>query len=276
MKRIIIATGKPEPELLRLTAFVLMGAGYNAQIMEFENAYEDLECDVLLANYSLATHGNPTFEMLGRADAVFVFDCPQKDMLIQKWVGTPHLRIAKNQDMLLKLIVNASAENGLEIERKFLIEYPDLSYLNCLKNAKAVNMEQVYLIRGVNGESMRVRKRFEDGCAIYVKTVKQKVSDTVRIENEFEISETDYKKELENADSSLKPIVKTRYHIMYEDVYYELDVFPFWKRQAYLEVELENENYCFELPPFIKVIKEVTEDKRYTNHALAGCIPDED
>ncbi len=276
MKRIIIATAQPEPELLRLTAFMLMGAGFNAKITEFNNFYKDEDCDVLLSNYILLTTGKPTFEMLGKADAVFVFDCSEKDKLVEKWVGTPHLRIAKNQDMLLKLIVNASKDYGLEIERKFLIEYPDLSYLNSLKNARAVNMKQVYLKRGENGESMRVRKRYEDGCAMYVKTVKQKISDTVRIETEFDISESDYKNELENADSALKPIVKTRYHIMYKDIYYELDVFPFWQKQAYLEVELENENDSIELPPFIKIIKEVTKDKRYTNHSLAGCIPDED
>lgn len=276
MKRIIIATAQPEPELLRLTAFVLMGAGFNAEVTDFYNVYNNADCDILLANYYLTDMYGITFEMLGKSDAVFVLDCPQKDSLIQKWVGTPHLRIAKNQDALLKLIVNASAKKGYEIERKFLIEYPDISCLSALDNAKAVNMEQVYLKRGEMGESMRVRKRFEGDFAVYVKTVKQKISDTVRIENEFEISESDYKNELKNADTALKPIIKTRYHIMYNDVYYELDVFPFWKKQAYLEVELESENDTFNFPSFIKVIREVTYDKRYTNHSLAGCIPDED
>ena len=56
---------------------------------------------------------------------------------------------------------------------------------------------------------------------------------------------------------------------MYEGTYFEIDIFPFWRDKAFLEVELKSENEGFVLPPFIKVIKDVTEDEEYTNHALA-------
>ena len=54
--------------------------------------------------------------------------------------------------------------------------------------------------------------------------------------------------------------------------YIEIDVFPFWKDKAYLEIELISEDEKVEIPPFIEIIKEVTQDKRYTNKSIAGLL----
>ena len=53
-------------------------------------------------------------------------------------------------------------------------------------------------------------------------------------------------------------------------------MYGFWEKQAILEVELDNENDEFELPPFIEVIREVTNDKAYRNYALSKKIPKEE
>ena len=74
----------------------------------------------------------------------------------------------------------------------------------------------------------------------------------------------------------MSAIYKCRYCIPYEGHMLEIDVFPFWKSQAYLEVELSDENEAFSLPPYIKIIRDVTADGRYTNHSLAYRVPDED
>ena len=39
---------------------------------------------------------------------------------------------------------------------------------------------------------------------------------------------------------------------------------------------MKSEDEAFTLPPFIEVIREVTADYRYKNHALAREIPKED
>ncbi len=277
MKRIIIATAEPENEIIKLASFMLKGMNLKVSTADFNDLYADFaDTDVLLCNYSLCDEKNLSFAVRNRADGVFVMDCPMKDNLISVWAGTPHLRVAQNTDKLLKLLANTALDGGYEIERKFLIKYPDIEYLSSLSNCRAVNMEQVYLKRGPAGESMRVRKSWEQGSIVFVKTEKQKISDTVRIEREYEISAKEYEIELENRDITLNTISKTRYCLMYNDVYYEIDVFPFWKKQAYLEVELSSENEKVEIPPFLKVIREVTEDRRYTNHSLAGNVPNED
>ena len=56
----------------------------------------------------------------------------------------------------------------------------------------------------------------------------------------------------------------------------ELDIFTFWNRQAIMEVELKSEKEEFTLPPFIRVIREVTEDDAFSNHSLAKEVPPEE
>ena len=63
---------------------------------------------------------------------------------------------------------------------------------------------------------------------------------------------------------------------MYKDQLFELDVYTFWDDRATLELELDNENQEIEIPPFIDVIKEITDDERYSNRALSYSVITED
>ena len=62
---------------------------------------------------------------------------------------------------------------------------------------------------------------------------------------------------------------KTRYIVKIGKLKYEIDVYPFWKETAIMEVELENEKQKFDIPEFINIIGEVTNNLDYTNHSLA-------
>ena len=192
------------------------------------------------------------------------------------WVGHSHLRVIDNrsgfEDKMKRLVEEIAFFLGipkrLEIERKLLIEYPDIKTLEENPLCRHVDIEQIYL-KSLNGASRRIRKRGEQGFFTCYLTEKKKISATVREENERIITAGEYA-ELENlADEGCVPIKKKRYLLMYEGTYFEIDIFPFWRDKAFLEVELKSENEGFVLPPFIKVIKDVTEDEEYTNHALA-------
>ena len=76
----------------------------------------------------------------------------------------------------------------------------------------------------------------------------------------------------QNPFSSTKTIEKTRYAVPFNDFIIEIDVFDFWSDRAFAEIELKSEDEQFVLPDFIKVIKEVTFDKRYRNSALSRKI----
>ena len=56
---------------------------------------------------------------------------------------------------------------------------------------------------------------------------------------------------------------------------FEIDIYPFWGDRAIMEVELSSEEEAFTVPAGIEIIKEVSDDKRYKNAALAKEIPND-
>ena len=161
----------------------------------------------------------------------------------------------------------------LEIERKFLIEYPDLKELERLSNGNFSDISQTYLV-GEKGTSERVRARTRGGVTVYTHNTKIKLSAMKRIELEDEVDEEEYNELLKRADPGCRTIEKVRYCVPYGGFTFEIDVFPFWSDKAFMEVEMPSEDTAVDLPDFVKIIREVTDDNRYTNHALAIDIPE--
>lgn len=160
----------------------------------------------------------------------------------------------------------------LEIERKYLIKFPyGLEYMDNVTGSEII---QTYLTNKSNSE--RVRKRIYKERIEYTHTEKIRISDTTRIEEEHVISEAEYSEYLLKADPKLNTVYKTRYCCPYLGNIFEIDVYPFWNDRAVMEIELPNESDTFRIPDFISVIKEITNDKRYTNHALAASVPFDD
>lgn len=198
------------------------------------------------------------------------------DRVIAAWTGHPHLRIIDNatefENKLKRLIQEISTFLGepvaYEIERKFLIEYPDLEELEKLPNCSRVEIIQTYLL-SADGSEARVRQRGANGNYIYTHTAKRKVTDTKRVEMERRITKNEYLRFLMDADPDCRPIRKTRYCLSSGTQYFEIDVYPFWKDQAIVEIELTDENEPINFPEQIKVIREVTEDETYKNSSLA-------
>ena len=198
------------------------------------------------------------------------------DKLIAAWTGHPHLRIIDNatdfEDKLKRLIAEISSFLGepepYEIERKFLIEFPDVSALERLPNCQRVEIIQTYLA-ATNGEESRVRQRGLDGNYIYFQTTKKKVTELKRVEVERRLSKDEYLRLLMDADPACRPIRKTRYCLTFDNQYFEIDIYPFWKDKAILEIELADESSEIRFPAQIKVIKEVTDDDSYKNASLA-------
>ena len=94
--------------------------------------------------------------------------------------------------------------NGFEIERKFLIKYPDINKLLDNPLCRVLKMEQFYLQGGG-----RVRKIEENGKITYIKTVKKHITDIKREEKEWEIEEEEYIKETKNKAPKTNIIKKT-------------------------------------------------------------------
>lgn len=166
------------------------------------------------------------------------------------------------------------SEIPFEIERKFLIRMPDLAWLRSAASASKIT--QTYLLVEQEGMSERVRRRETGESVVYTHTKKARITARKRIEIEDEISRGEYETLLLRADPNRRVIEKTRYCLPVGQYLYEIDVFPFWAHQAFLEIELNDESQRFPWPEGISCIREVTDDRRYTNAALALMIPEEE
>ena len=160
-----------------------------------------------------------------------------------------------------------------EIERKFLIVRPTDEFLSSLPHTC---ITQTYLKNEKENVTERVRKRGNPGEYVHTHTTKTRIDDMSSIEDEEEITEAEYKRLLARADAERNVIFKTRCLIQKDGYTFEIDVYPFWKKQAAMEVELESESAEFEFPESITVIREVTGNRAYSNARMAKKIPDED
>lgn len=195
---------------------------------------------------------------------------------IAAWTGHPHFRVIDNstdfENKMKRLITEISSFLGepepYEIERKYLIAYPDIKWLEDNPNCHKVEIIQTYL-NSSNDDEIRVRQRGENGNYIYFQTIKKKVTDLKRVEIEKRLSQDEYLSLLMNADTSKRQIRKNRYCLTCDNQYFEIDVYPFWNDKAIAEIELSDENAVIQFPKEITVIKEVTDDNSYKNASLA-------
>ena len=162
----------------------------------------------------------------------------------------------------------------LEIERKYLIVYPDEALLKAQPGCRVLEMEQIYLL-AEKGVTARVRRVLENGIESFYHTEKVRRSALSSYETEREIDREAYRELCKNADPGCCVIRKIRYKIPHGDLFAEIDVYPFWTRQAVLEIELPDENTVPDLPPYITVIRDVSGDKQYTNYSLAQKVPNQ-
>lgn len=197
------------------------------------------------------------------------------DRLLAAWTGHPHLRVIDNdrnfENKMKRLVAEVASFLGekepLEIERKYLIEYPDIEWLESQPNCRRVEIIQTYLTSR-EGEEVRVRQRGIGGSYVYYKTIKRGTG-LKRIELESRLTKEEYLTLLMDADPELRPVRKTRYCMTHGINYFEIDVYPFWHDKAVVEIELSDENAKVEFPEQLKVIREVTEDVDYKNSTLA-------
>ena len=102
-----------------------------------------------------------------------------------------------------------------------------------------------------------------------MKNEKRRISAARREENESEISREEYLELIRSADPARRTIIKTRYCVPVNGLTAEVDVFSGMTEFAVCEVELPSEDAPFALPDFLTVIREVTDDPRFTNAAMA-------
>ncbi|HUD04082.1 MAG TPA: hypothetical protein VMR73_01155 [Candidatus Paceibacterota bacterium] len=134
-----------------------------------------------------------------------------------------------------------------------------------------ISIKQHYLYSPHKEEgSERVRERSAFGGYSYFHTTKERAPRGGRIEIERHITKAEYEKLLNRSHPDCDPIFKRRYCFIWKNQYFETDVFQ-EKHEGLVILEREKTdlNATTELPPFVNVEQEVTDDHRYSNRALA-------
>lgn len=195
---------------------------------------------------------------------------------LEAWLGHPHLRVIDNSTdfphkmkrLLTEVLAALDIPVPLEIERKFLVA-PDFDPRGIPVPFQEIDIEQAYL-PAPDGEAIRVRKRGQNGSAVYYHTHKKRLPDAdayCSVEVERHISEMEYERLFATRNPALCVIRKKRFCFVWQEQYFELDAFIEPSRELrILEVELTEARGTILLPDFIPVIGEMRD---LTNEKIA-------
>ena len=165
-------------------------------------------------------------------------------------------------------------ENKVEIEKKYIISMPDSALLESMPEYTVSDIVQIYL-SSQKGITHRVRSRSRLGNTVYTETKKVRIDKMSAFEDEREICREEFEKAALNIAEGTKPIVKKRHTFVYKNQLFEIDVYPQWKSSAIMETELESRDIEVEFPSFIKILSDVTGNRRYSNASMAKSFPEE-
>ena len=163
---------------------------------------------------------------------------------------------------------------GIEIERKYIIKLPDFEKSREMSGYECSKIVQVYMPTS-GGVSHRIRRRDLSSKTVFTETKKHRLDGMSAIEEEREITEAEYESLFAARDRTLNVITKTRHTFIYKNQLYEIDVYPEWRVSCIMETELNSRDSEALIPDFITVIKQVTGNFAYSNHAMAKSFPPE-
>lgn len=203
------------------------------------------------------------------------------------WIGHQHLRIIDNStgfdeklQRLCNLVEHFVAPDHKEIERRFLIDTEDINLVELNRTLLPIvtlNIAQTYL-KTTDGTVARFRQTGENyngvsgsNHVVWHHTVKYPKVGASCTEIERRITSEEFNSMKFEKDENRQIIFKKRHCFLWNDKQFQLDEFetPI-KGTLILEIELDNENEEFTIPPFLSVIKEVTTDSSYSNWNIAN------
>ena len=152
----------------------------------------------------------------------------------------------------------------IEEERKYIVEV-----VGDLPECIVSEITQTYLV-AEPGCEVRLRRRGWAGKYVNVLTTKKPLSETECLQTERQISNNLYASLLQQADPYRNTIKKTRNSFIWKGQYFELDLFskPIDGLKI-LETKGVASDESVKFPPFIRVVEDITGNKKYYNYNIA-------
>ncbi|OGZ07902.1 MAG: hypothetical protein A2942_04305 [Candidatus Lloydbacteria bacterium RIFCSPLOWO2_01_FULL_50_20] len=195
------------------------------------------------------------------------------------WLGHQHLAVVGNTygDFAGKLEAvwkSACRLLGIpkprEIEKKFLVEPVDFTALGIPH--ETVDIEQYYLELPDQEKEViaRIRSWGKNGAETHTFTQKRTIVPGEVEEIEEHISEMVFAQYTKYQKRGTIPLCKRRTCFVYNDQYFMYDEFLTGRPGLMLlEIELESQESNVTLPPFVRVRKDVTLKREYSNSMIA-------
>lgn len=206
----------------------------------------------------------------------------------QAWVGHPYFDMIDNstdfETKLNRMIESVCVRLGIDVRDrfqtnarkvKFLIKGPLPADEECPVTFRDFTVTHNYLRSSGKNAQSRLRKRGRKNHWSYTHTIRRPVHGQ-SVEVKTTLSARDYALMLTQTDMNHMPIYKTRRCFLYNDQYFQMDVYkeplhPRCKGLILLETytTLSSDDLYQRLPSFLTIVKEVTGDPRYSMFNLS-------
>ena len=192
--------------------------------------------------------------------------------VIQAWTGHPHLRVINNgEDFEQKMnrVVREIASvlelpQAIEEERKYIVELTD-----AIPDSTESDITQTYLVADPGCE-IRLRRRSTNGNIANIHTTRKRLSTNEELVTERQVTNALYESLLQQADPYRRTIHKRRNSFIYQGQFFELDTYlDELEGLIILETKGIASHADLKLPPFLRIVKDITGDVSYYNPNLA-------
>ncbi len=193
--------------------------------------------------------------------------------VIKAWTGHPHLRVINNHDdfenKLNRVISEISKVVGLpqpvQEERIFRVEL-----IGEMPECSESLITQTYLVAEPGCEVRLRRREWSGGKVVNLHRSKKRISDSEVIETERQVDNNLYEQMLQQADPYRATIRKKRQSLIWKGQFFEIDTFLSPVNDLIMmETKGLTEKESVNLPPFIKVLEDVTGNSKYLNYNIA-------
>lgn len=193
--------------------------------------------------------------------------------VIKAWTGHPHLRVINNHDDFenkLNRVLNEISKvvglpQPLHDERVYRVEI-----VGEIPECSESEITQTYLVAEPGCEVRLRRREWSGGKVVNVHRSKKRISETEVIETERHIDNNLYEQLLQQADPYRQTIHKRRQSFIWKGQFFQIDTFMSPANDlVMMETKGVGEQETINVPPFVKVIEEVTGNQTYYNYNIA-------
>lgn len=192
--------------------------------------------------------------------------------VLDAWAHHPHLRVIDNHDdfdhKIQRVLTQVSQVLELPLpkteERKYIVELTGE-----LPATIDSDIIQTYLVADPDCE-IRLRRRINSDHIINVHTTTKILPSNEKLITERQVSNSLYESLLQQADPYRTTIRKQRRSFICQGQFFELDTYlePI-SNLMILETKGMSCHEDIKFPPFLKVVQDITGNKKYYNHNLA-------